>query len=225
MKTIEVTNLTKIFNNETILNNINFTAHEGEIISIIGSSGKGKTTFLRCLAGLELIDSGNIKINKKFLVNNGIYASKKEQEDIFKNIGFVFQSFNLFNNLTVRQNIEVPLKNQKNFSDIEIRNISQCLIDKFDLKGRENFYPKSLSGGQKQRVAIARALILNPKIILFDEPTSALDNELIQELGKLIKQLASMNYTIIIVTHQTEFATKISSRILKLENKSLVSIM
>lgn len=221
MKTIEITNLTKKFNNETILEDVNFSATKGEIISIVGQSGKGKTTFLRCIAGLEFIDSGNIKINGKFLVRNGTYISSKEQLEIFKDVGFVFQNFNLFNNLTVRQNIEIPLKNQKTLSNIEIRNISQCLIDKFDLKGRENFYPKSLSGGQKQRVAIARALILNPKIILFDEPTSALDNELTQEVGKIIKQLASMNYTAILVTHETEFATKISNRILKLENKKI----
>ncbi len=220
MKSIQVTDLTKKFGGETILNNINFSSRPGEIISIIGSSGKGKSTFLRCLAGLETIDSGSIEIRGKFLVRGGIYAPKKEQADILSNIGFVFQNFNLFNNLTVKENIEVPLKNKKICSKEELNAKSQHLIDKFKLTGRENFYPKNLSGGQKQRAAIARALILKPKILLFDEPTSALDKELTEEISQIIKKLAEENYTIIVVTHQMEFAAKISDVILRLKNKN-----
>lgn len=220
MKSIEVTNLIKKFGDEIILDNINFSANAGKIISIIGASGKGKSTFLRCLAGLETIDSGSIKINGKFLVKDRKYVSKKEQKNIFKNVGLVFQNFNLFNNLTVKENIEIPLKNQKTCSYAEISHQSKYLIDRFKLAGRENFYPKSLSGGQKQRVAIARALVLNPKILLFDEPTSALDKELTEEIEKILKELSKENYTIIVVTHQIEFASKVSNEILRLKDKN-----
>lgn len=221
MKSIEVTNLTKRFGNEIILDNINFSSYSGKIISIIGSSGKGKSTFLRCLVGLEVIDSGSIKINGEFLVQNGIYTFAKKRKDILKNIGFVFQNFNLFNNLTVKENIEIPIRNQKRYSKLEISKRSEYLIDRFKLKDRETFYPKDLSGGQKQRVAIARALILQPKILLFDEPTSALDKELVEEIAKIIKELSKENYTIILVTHQIEFASKISDEILNLRDKNL----
>lgn len=220
MKSIEVTNLIKRFGEETILDDINFSVCEGEIISIIGSSGKGKSTFLRCLVGLEIIDSGNIKINGEFLVQNGAYTSIKNQKNILKNIGFVFQNFNLFNNLTVKENIEIPIKNQKTYSKAAINNRSKYLIDRFKLNGRENFYPKGLSGGQKQRVAIARALILQPKILLFDEPTSALDRELTEEIAQTIKELSKEDYTIIVVTHQIEFAYKISDEILRLKDRN-----
>ena len=222
MNIIEVTNLTKKFNGEVILDNLNFSAKEGNVVSIIGASGGGKTTFLRCLGGLESIDEGNIKICDKYLVNDGIYVPEKQKVDIIKNIGFVFQHFNLFNNLTVIQNIEVALKNKKTLNSEMIRCKSTDLINKFMLNGKENFLPKNLSGGQKQRVAIARALMLGPKIILFDEPTSALDDKLKKEFVKIVKQLSIEKYTIIVVTHDLEFANNISNTIVELKDKKFL---
>lgn len=220
---MQVTNLSKKFGSEIILENLNFSIDKGQVISITGESGRGKTTFLRCLVGLEKINSGSIKIGDQFLVKNGIYVTEKQKQQVLKNVGFVFQNFNLFNNLTVIKNIEVPLKNKK-MDPEKIRGVSQKLIKRFQLEGRENFYPKSLSGGQKQRVAIARTLALSPKIILFDEPTSALDDKLTDEIYKIIKQLAKEGYSIIIVTHETDFANKVSDIVLELKNRKFTHV-
>ena len=157
-------------------------------------SGKGKTTLLRCLAGLENINNGTIKIFGEILNN-------KNKDNLIKNIGFVFQNLNLFPNLKVVLNS--PEK-------------AQNLINKFKLNGKENEFPKNLSGGQKQRVAIARALMLEPKILIFDGPTSALDQELISEFIKIIHDLINQNRTIIIVTHDTNFAKNSSDNIFEI---------
>lgn len=185
MKTIETINLCKNFGEKQILKNINFSAESGEIITITGKSGEGKATFLRCLMELEKIDSGSIKIGKS---------------------GLVFQNFNLFPHLTVKRNIEISALNSKIASKQEIENLAQKLMAQFRIENIKNCFPVNLSGGRKQRVAIARALILNPDVILFDEPTSSLDPELVKELKEVIKNLAKQNYTVLIVTHDLEFA-------------------
>ena len=152
---------------------------------------------MRCLAGLENVDSGKIKIFGEVL-------NKKNKDNLIKDIGFVFQNLNLFPNLTVIQNLKIVLNSAEKAQD---------LINKFRLNGKENELPKNLSGGQKQRVAIARALMLDPKILIFDEPTSALDQELILEFTKIIYDLIRQNRTIIIVTHDTNFAKDFSNNI------------
>ena len=200
MYAIETIGITKKFGNNIIFENLNFKAKEREITSILGPSGRGKTTLLRCLAGLEDINSGTIKIFGEILNN-------KNKDNLIKNIGFVFQNLNLFLNLTVMQNLKIVLDSTEK---------AQNLINKFKLNGKENEFPKNLSGGQKQRVAIARALMLEPKILIFDEPTSALDQELISEFLKIIRGLINQNRTIIIVTHDTNFAKNCSDNIFKI---------
>ncbi len=200
MYAIETIGITKKFGNNIIFENLNFKAKEREITSILGPSGRGKTTLLRCLAGLENINNGTIKICGEILNN-------KNKDNLIKNIGFVFQNLNLFPNLTVMQNLKIVLDSTEK---------AQNLINKFKLNGKENEFPKNLSGGQKQRVAIARALMLEPKILIFDEPTSALDQELISEFLKIIRGLINKNRTIIIVTHDTNFAKNCSDNIFKI---------
>ena len=197
MYAIETIGITKKFGNNTIFENLDFQAKNNEITSILGPSGTGKTTLLRCLAGLENVDSGKIKIFGEVL-------NKKNKDNLIKDIGFVFQNLNLFPNLTVIQNLKIVLNSAEKVQD---------LINKFRLNGKENELPKNLSGGQKQRVAIARALMLDPKILIFDEPTSALDQELILEFTKIIHDLIRQNRTIIIVTHDTNFAKDFSNNI------------
>ena len=200
MYAIETIGITKKFGNNTIFENLDFQAKNNEITSILGPSGTGKTTLLRCLAGLENVDSGKIKIFGEVL-------NKKNKDNLIKDIGFVFQNLNLFPNLTVIQNLKIVLNSAEKAQD---------LINKFRLNGKENELPKNLSGGQKQRVAIARALMLDPKILIFDEPTSALDQELIIEFTKIIRDLIRQNRTIIIVTHDTNFAKDFSNNIFKI---------
>lgn len=220
MKTIETINLCKNFGQKQILKNINFTAESGEIIAITGKSGEGKTTFLRCLIGLEKIDSGSIKIEDKYLVKDGVYA--KDTFKVLKKLGLIFQIFNLFPHLAVKQNIEIPALNAKIASKQEIEKTAQKLLKQFRLEYVQNSFPSNLSGGQKQRVAIARALILNPDIILFDEPTSSLDPELVKELTEIIKNLSRQNYTILIVTHDFEFAKQTADRILVMKDGEIL---
>ena len=200
MYAIETIGITKKFGNNIIFENLNFKAKEREITLILGPSGRGKTTLLRCLAGLENINNGTIKIFGEILNN-------KNKDNLIKNIGFVFQNLNLFPNLTVLQNLKIVLNSSEK---------AQNLINKFKLNGKENEFPKNLSGGQKQRVAIARALMLEPKILIFDEPTSALDQELISEFLKIIRGLINQNRTIRIVTHDTNFAKNSSDNIFEI---------
>ena len=199
MYAIETIGITKKFGDNTVFENLNFKAKEKEITSILGPSGKGKTTLLRCIAGLENIDSGTIKIFGETLNN-------QNKDNLIKNIGFVFQNLNLFPNLTVIQNLKIVLNSPEK---------AQNLINKFKLNGKENEFPKNLSGGQKQRLAIVRSLMLEPKILIFDEPTSALDQELVSEFIKIILDLASKR-TIIIVTHDTSFAKNSSDNIFQI---------
>ncbi len=172
-------NITKKFGDNIIFKNLDFDINEGEVITITGESGKGKTTLLRCLAGLEKIDDGTIEIFGKKLVQNGKYVPYKTQKEILKYVGMVFQNYGLFSNLTVEKNLGIVCKDDEKIDE---------LLRNFELLDKKNLYPANLSGGQKQRVSIIRTLLLNPKIILFDEPTSALDdknrNKIINLIGK-----------------------------------------
>ena len=210
MKVINAININKKFNDNIILDNANLQIEKGEVLSILGRSGEGKSTFLRILASLENLDSGEIKINDSPL-SEGL-----------KDLGFVFQNFNLFNHLNVKENIEIPLRNQKLLSKNEITKKRKELISQFKLEGKENLYPTNLSGGQMQRVAIARALTLEPSIILFDEPTSALDPELKFDVINIIKDLSEKGYTILIVTHDLDFAKEVSTRIVTLQDGKFI---
>lgn len=204
MNAIKLTNITKKFGNNTIFENLNFNIKPGEIITIMGDSGKGKTTLLRCLLGLEKVDNGTIEILGQKLVEKGKYTSTSTQKEILKNIGMVFQNYNLFPNLSVQKNLEIVCKDKNRINE---------LLNKFELLEKKNLYPQNLSGGQKQRIAIIRALLLNSKIILFDEPTSALDDKNRTKIQKLITKLQEDNYTIIIVTHDDKLPKGLNTKI------------
>lgn len=205
MKIINVTNISKSFGTNIIFENLNFSLEKGEIVSVIGPSGKGKTTFLRCLVGLELIDSGSIEIDGKYVVENGIYSSEKNA--ILSKVGIVFQDYNLFPNLTSFQNLEIVCDNKEKIIN---------LMKRFNIYEKRDLYPQNLSGGQQQRLAVIRTLLKDPKIILFDEPTSALDRENRLEISNLIKDLKNQSYSIIVVSHDDKFVELIGSRIVKM---------
>ena len=188
-------------------------------MSIIGPSGSGKSTFLRCLGQLETIDGGAITVDGVELAStdtNGVvkYADKQTMHNLLLRIGMVFQSFNLFPHMTVLENIMVAPRMVKGMKDTDIMPITERLLNKVGLWEKRDMYPSRLSGGQQQRVAIARALAMNPEIMLFDEPTSALDPELTGEVLKTIKQLADDHMTMIIVTHEMNFAREVSDRVI-----------
>lgn len=206
---IQVNNLSKQYlEGDVILKNINLGIEKGEVVSIIGPSGGGKSTLLRCLIGLEEIDSGDVKVPDK------------------KKMGMVFQSFNLFPHKTAIQNIMESLIVVDKMDKSEAKKIAYDLLEKVGLKDRADFYPKALSGGQKQRVAIARALARNPEVLLFDEPTSALDPDMVKEVLNVIEQLwDSSNITMVIVSHEIDFVNQISDRIVVMENGNIKDIV
>lgn len=226
MAVLEVNNLQKSFDKLEVLKNIDFSLDKGETIAIIGSSGSGKTTLLRCLNFLETPDGGTIAVNGKTIFNSADPQSQKESEIRKKRLhfGLVFQNFNLFPQYTVLKNVclasELLAKEREDYK----RNKKQILA-RIDKDARENleqmglsdkldYYPHQLSGGQQQRVAIARALALQPDILCFDEPTSALDPELTGEVLRVIRGLAEKKTTMIIVTHEMEFAREVADRVI-----------
>ena len=223
--TLTVTNLSKSFNEITVFKDISFSINKGEIVSIKGKSGEGKTTLLRCLNNLEKADNGSISINKKFLckeVNGNIeYSSKNELKDIANEIGLVFQDFNLFPHLTVKENILLAPLYLKISSKEQIEKRAAELLEQLELKGKEEAYPCELSGGQMQRVAIARACMLNPSILCFDEPTSALDEITRAQITKIIRSLALQGIAIIIVSHDNSFIEEISHRVITLSEGNI----
>lgn len=219
MTFVNMERIEKRFNNQTVLRDVSLKMDRGEIVSIIGPSGSGKSTFLRCLGQLETIDGGSITVDGTVLAStdaNGTvnYASQETQHDLLLRMGMVFQSFNLFPHMTVLDNIMIAPRMVKGMKDDEILPIAERLLNKVGLWEKRDMYPSRLSGGQQQRVAIARALAMNPEIMLFDEPTSALDPELTGEVLKTIKQLADDHMTMIIVTHEMNFAREVSDRVI-----------
>ena len=208
MSCISVRNLYKKFKNDEILKGIDLDIERGEVISIIGASGGGKSTFLRCLIGLEDINSGTINTPDK------------------SKMGMVFQSFNLFPHKTAVQNIMESLIVVDKIDRKKAREIALNLLEKVGLKDKADFYPKTLSGGQKQRVAIARALAKNPEVLLFDEPTSALDPEMVKEVQNVISFLRdNSNITMVIVSHEIDFVNQISDRIAVFEKGKIKEII
>ena len=215
----------KEFDGLGVLKDISLSVEEGEIVSIIGPSGSGKSTMLRCATMLEEIDGGEIlymrpgRNRKRFL----LLPDKKEMKEIRSCFGLVFQNFNLFPHYSVLKNIaDAPIHVQKRDKG-EVYKEAMELLKKMGLEDKADAYPYQLSGGQCQRVAIARALALNPKILFFDEPTSALDPELTGEVLKVIKSLADLDITMVIVTHEMEFAKNISDRVIFMD-KGVVAL-
>lgn len=213
MKVLEIKNISKSFNNRTILKDFSLDVSQGEIVSIIGDSGAGKSTLLRCINALEMIDSGEIIIN-----NNAI--SKKNLRQARLDVGMVFQDYNLFPNYSVLKNVTLPLTRVLNVNKQEAEIKARELLSQMSLLKRCDAYPYQLSGGEKQRLAIARTLATNPKVICFDEPTSALDPKLVKQIFKIIKELADSGKAILIVTHDIKFANEISNKIIELETKN-----
>ena len=206
---IKIKDVYKKYNGtEDILKGVNLDIEKGEVISIIGASGGGKSTLLRCIIGLEKIDSGIIDTPE------------------LKKMGMVFQSFNLFPHKTAAQNIMESLVVVDKMKKEEAREIALKLLDRVGLKERADYYPKALSGGQKQRVAIARAMAKNPEVLLFDEPTSALDPEMVKEVLNVIQYLKdNSDMTMVIVSHEIDFVNKISDRIVVMENGKVKEII
>ncbi len=227
MAFLRVENIKKSFGETAVLNGISFGVERGEVLAILGSSGNGKTTTLRCLASLESIDEGAIYLQDEVVAQGGVKYTDEQLRQNRKDFGLVFQSFNLFPQYTALKNITLALdlKAKRQFKGQSLkaaydgnRRLALELINKMGLEGKENCYPYELSGGQKQRVAIARALALNPKVLLFDEPTSALDPLLSGEVANVIKSLKNSNIAIIIVTHEIGFAKLVSDNILYMED-------
>ena len=230
MAILEVEHIHKSFGHTKILKDISFSLEKGQVISIIGSSGSGKTTLLRCLNFLEKPDEGVIRVNQEILFDANDASTQLETQIRKKRLhfGLVFQSFNLFPQYTALQNVmlaknllakELPDYNvRKKEIFAENQKQAELLLAQMGLSNRMNNYPHQLSGGQCQRVAIARALALQPDILCFDEPTSALDPELTGEVLKVIQELASKKTTMIIVTHEMNFAKEVSDHILFMDN-------
>ena len=206
MSILEVKNLKKTFGANTVLKDVTFSLEEGQVLAIIGSSGSGKTTLLRCLNFLETPDSGEIFVNGKQLLS-------QSEEEIRQNrlhFGLVFQNFNLFPQYTVFQNVTLAPTLLNVDKPEAIKEKAHQLIARVGLSQKENSYPFQLSGGQQQRVAIARALAMNPQVLCFDEPTSALDPELTGEVLRVIRELKNTHSTMIVVTHEMEFAKSVA---------------
>jgi polar amino acid transport system ATP-binding protein len=219
---IEISNLKKSFGKLDVLKQITFDVNKNDVIAVIGPSGSGKSTMLRSLVHLEEINAGSITISGDSFVKDGVYAKPQEIKKITSKMGMVFQHFNLFPHLTVKENLELPPKLVKNEPVASIQQRSSELLRKIGLTDHANVFPANLSGGQKQRVAIARALMMNPEILLFDEPTSALDPELTGEVLEVIKALAKEQMTMIVVTHEMGFAREVANRVIFMDNGEII---
>ena len=206
---IRTENLKKNFGKLEVLKGIDLTVMKGEVISIIGPSGGGKSTFLRCLNMLEIPDEGKI-----FFEGTDIMTKKKEISQYRQKIGMVFQNFNVFPNLTVLDNITLAPMLEKKLPRRDAEEEAMALLKRIGLEDKASEYPRKLSGGQKQRLSIVRALAMHPDVMLFDEPTSALDPEMVKEVLNVIRDLARSGMTTLVVTHEMAFAREISDRVL-----------
>jgi polar amino acid transport system ATP-binding protein len=231
---LEVKDIEKCFGTLQVLQNISFSLEKGEALAIIGSSGSGKTTLLRCLNFLERPDKGKIIVNNNVIFDAADPATQRESEVRKKRLhfGLVFQNFNLFPQYTVLKNVTLALEllanerpdftQEKKAIQEEIQERAKTLLSQVGLSDKLDFYPHMISGGQQQRVAIARALTLEPDILCFDEPTSALDPELTGEVLKVIRNLAERNTTMIIVTHEMDFAREVADRVIFMDEGVIV---
>ncbi|WP_440858186.1 amino acid ABC transporter ATP-binding protein [Staphylococcus shinii] len=206
---IELQNIKKTFNDKEVIKGIDLKVNQGEVVTFIGRSGSGKTTLLRMINALELPTEGAVYVNSETYDNK----DKKSQIKVRKQSGMVFQSYNLFPHKTALENVMEGLITVKKMKKVEAQHQALSLLERVDLTAVKDQRPNALSGGQQQRVAIARALAMNPKVMLFDEPTSALDPELVNDVLRVIKDLANEGMTMIIVTHEMRFAKEVSNKI------------
>ena len=208
MAILEVNNLKKGFGETDVLKGVSFQLEQGQVLAIIGSSGSGKTTLLRCLNFLEQPDGGEIRVDGETLTGDGLTEAQIRHNRL--NFGLVFQNFNLFPQYTALENVTLAPSLLRKGSPDALREKGLALLDRVGLLSKKDSYPWQLSGGQQQRVAIARALALEPKVLCFDEPTSALDPELTGEVLRVIRSLKDKNTTMIVVTHEMEFAKSVA---------------
>ena len=227
MNLLEMNHIRKSFGDLEVLKDISLTVKKGEVVAIIGPSGSGKSTLLRCATMLETMDSGEMSYMGEKAVSIGndgksVYAKVDQLKKIKSYFGLVFQNFNLFPHYSVMKNItDAPIKVQKRKKEEVFAKANELLL-KMGLEGRGDAYPYQLSGGQQQRVSIARALAMNPEILFFDEPTSALDPELTGEILKVIRNLAAEHMTMVIVTHEMNFAKNVADKIIFMDNGYIV---
>lgn len=215
---LEMKNIKKQFGDLRVIQDISLTVNEGEVVAIIGPSGSGKSTLLRCATLLETVDDGTIT----YLGEQVDYSNQEKLRSIHQYFGLVFQNFNLFPHFSVLKNVMDPLIHVQKIEKTKAHAIAGQVLDKMGLKDKEDAYPYQLSGGQQQRVSISRALALNPKILFFDEPTSALDPELTGEVLRVIKDLAKDKMTMVIVTHEMNFAKEVADRIIFMDEGVIV---
>lgn len=222
MAIIEIEQLKKSFGPLEVLKQITFDVKKNDVVAVIGPSGSGKSTMLRSLVHLEEINGGSIRIAGDYLVKDGVYSKPKEAKRIMAKMGMVFQHFDLFPHFTVLENLELAPRLTKREPQDAIRKRSKELLEKVGLSDKADVHPSKLSGGQKQRVAIARALMMNPEILLFDEPTSALDPELTGEVLEVMKSLAEEHMTMIVVTHEMQFAKDVANNVIFMDGGEVV---
>lgn len=215
---LEINNISKSFSDNLVFDNINLKIKKGEVISIIGKSGNGKSTLLKCINGLEKIDNGEI-------IFNGININNYNYVDLRQNIGIVFQDYNLFEHLTVIENLTIGLNKIKKYSQEKSNKLAIEMLKKVKLLEKQNNYPDELSGGQRQRISIARTMLMKPKIILLDEPTSALDDDAKTSVLELINELVNENMTLIIVSHEMDFVKKVSDKVFQFNKHNLKNVV
>lgn len=215
---IKVEHIVKEFNNLKAVNDVSLEIKKGEIVCLIGPSGSGKSTVLRCINGLEKPESGKIYVNDELFDE----SDKENYTRLKSKMGFVFQHFNLFPNMTVLENLTLAPINVMGKSKEEAKQIACKYLERVGLLDKKDVYPNKLSGGQKQRVAIARSLCMNPEIMLFDEPTSALDPEMVIEVLEVMQELAKEGMTMVVVTHEMGFARTVANRVVFLEEGKIV---
>lgn len=215
-----ISHVKKSFGTLEVLKDISIDVYKGDVVSILGPSGSGKTTLLRCVNFLERADYGSISLDDKTIDLKT--ATKEQASEIQRKTGFVFQNYNLFRNKTALENITLGLTSGRGMSRADAVKKGMMLLRKIGLEDRANSYPSELSGGQQQRVAIARALATDPEIIYFDEPTSALDPELTDEVLEVMRQLAQEGMTMVVVTHEMNFARNVSNRVIFMDHGLIV---
>ena len=225
---VEISHLTKYYGANRVLDDVSLTVRPGEVVSIIGPSGSGKSTLLRTINHLETFDTGSVTVDGSYIgyERRGDTLHELRESEVLKRraqVGLVFQNFNLFPNLTVRENITIAPVSLKRLDRAAADARASALLHRVGLHDPEK-YPAQLSGGQQQRVAIARALALDPKVLLFDEPTSALDPELVAEVLDVIRGLATVGTTLIIVTHEIGFAREVSDRVVFIEDGRILEV-
>ena len=217
---LQLTNVHKEFNGKPVLKGIDITVGKGDVVVLLGPSGSGKTTLLRCINFLEQADQGELALGDMTLLLNK--ASSSEKRKVRQKTAFVFQNYNLFNNKTALENVTEGLIIGRGMPKAEAVSIGKKMLDKVGLSERQDYYPSQLSGGQQQRVGIARALAVQPDVILFDEPTSALDPELVGEVLEVMKELAMAGMTMVVVTHEMDFARQVADRVLFMDQGIIV---